>query len=107
MLKHEIINELKRNIDEREIKTWEYTQSKEKFDIIYHNPPQYKDDPQKNVIFKLEIIGEDLVFSTAYWTNKSTPSHEMYALHVGRLTEMLLTYFYDKFIRYEIVNFIG
>ena len=29
---------------------------KEKFDIIYHNPPQYKDDPQKNVIFKLKFI---------------------------------------------------
>lgn len=59
-------------------------------DIIYHNADQYIHEPSKNVLFRIDVVGNYIVFSTAYWEDNPQPSSDMYALHTGRLVEMLL-----------------
>ena len=87
------------------IDTWAYTRSGDNFDIIYHNVPQYVDEPEKNVIFRMEIDGCNLVFQTAHWTSKPTPTREMDSLHTGRLLEMLLSHFSRYISRVSVTDF--
>lgn len=105
VLKMQIIAAVKGDIKGMDIDTWTYVKSGDKFDIIFHDPSQYVNDPTKNVIFKVEVEGAEVSFSTAWWKGRLEPSREMLSLHTGRLTEMLLRYFSGGFIKYSIVDF--
>lgn len=105
VLKMQIISAVMGDIDGFSIDTWTYMKSGDKFDIIFHNPAQYVDDPTKNVIFKVEVEGKEVSFSTAWWKGKTEPTREMLCLHTGRLTEMLLRYFSGRFMKYNITEF--
>ena len=105
VLKSHILAAVKGDFNGLEIDTWTYVKSGDKFDIIFHNPDQYVDEPEKNVIFKVEVSGNEVSFSTAWWKGKPEPSREMLSLHTGRLTEMLLRYFSGGYIKYSIVDF--
>ena len=87
------------------IETWAYTRSKDNYDIIYHDAKQYVGDPEKNVIFRMELDGCNLVFQTAHWVNKPTPTREMDSLHTGRLLEMLLSHFSRYISQVSVSNF--
>ena len=87
------------------IDTWSYIKSSDGYDIIYHNPSQYTEDPLKNVIFRVELDGENVVFSCARWTRNPSPTHEINSLHMGRLTEMLLAYFSKDIEKFSIMDF--
>ena len=104
-LKSKIIKAVEGQNDELSIETWSYLKSSDGFDIIYHNPSQYTEDPFKNVIFRVELDGENVVFSCARWSKNPLPSEEMNCLHTGRLTEMLLTYFSKDINKFSIVGF--
>lgn len=105
ILKEKIIKGTQKNEDSFLIETWSYKKSGDNYDIIYHDVPQYMDDAAKKVIFRVETDDRNVVLSTAWWANNPEPSHQMISLHVGRLTEMLLTHFSDKFITYRIIDF--
>ena len=103
-LRDKIIKSLKGEIKGVSIDTWSYTKSSDNFDIIFHNPIQYIKEPNKNVLFKLEIDGSNILLSSAWWTKNPEPSYEMVCLHTGRLTEMLLRYFRNEYIKFTIID---
>ena len=100
-LKDTIIKSAKGEIPEMHIDTWSYMKSSDNYDILYLNLSDFLTDPNKNVIFRVVLNGENLIFTSAYWTRNPQPDRAMICLHIGRLTEMLLTFFpqdYSKFI---------
>lgn len=103
-LKDKILRMIKGDLPQEQIDTWSYIKAADNYDVIYHNPPQYTEDPGKNVVFRVELNGENVIFSTAYWTRNPQPSQEMYCLHVGRLTEMLLVHFSGDFSKFSILE---
>lgn len=103
-LKNNIIKAVKGEMSGIAIETWSYKRSADNYDIIYHNPPQYIDAPEKNVIFRVQLDGAVVSLSTAWWRNNPTPSKEMLCLHVGRMVEMLLRYFAKDYIKISIVD---
>lgn len=104
-IKEKVIRSVKGEVDGIQIDTWSYVKSIDNYDIIYHNPSQFINDPSKNVVFRVELDGENVVFSCAYWSNHPQPDKSMYCLHVGRLTEMLLSYFSKEFVKYSVIEF--
>lgn len=103
-LREQIISGIKGELDNVEIDTWAFTKSGENYDILYHNPSQYVDDPTKNVLFKMDIDGSNVSFSIVWWKRNPEPSEEMKCLHVGRLTEMLLYHFRSDFIKLSVID---
>lgn len=103
-LRDQIIKSVKGEIEGLSIETWSYTRSGNNFDILYHDPDQYTQDPAKNVLFKLEIDGSNVLFSSVWWKNNPEPLYEFVCLHIGRLTEMLLKYFSGKYIKFSVVD---
>lgn len=87
------------------VDTWTYTRSGDNYDIIYHNVPQYVNDSAKNVIFRMELDGSNVIFTAAHWVNKPTPTHDMDSLHIGRLLEMLLTHFSRYITQVSVADF--
>jgi hypothetical protein len=79
-----------RDVANGSLETWAYTTSKAKHDIIYHNPPQYVNDSDKNVIFRVMIDDTKVIMQATKWENTATLTNEMEALHTGRLVEALL-----------------
>ena len=104
-LKDKIINSISGNVPDIQIDTWSYVKAKDSYDIIYHNVPQYTEDPAKNVVFRVEINGENVYLSCAYWPHNPQPEHTIYCIHIGRLTEMLLTYFGKDILKYTIIDY--
>ena len=104
-LKEKIIQSIQGKNEKIQIDTWSYTKSSDNYDIIYHNASQYLEDPNKNVIFRVEINGDNLLFSCAWWANNPQPDNTMFCIHVGRLTEMLFTYFSQDFSKFMINDY--
>lgn len=102
LLRKQIISALKGEDSNTTLNTWSYKQSKEKFDIAYHNLTQYTETPENNVLFRINIDGANVEFIVAWWSNNPSPSHEMQCLHVGRLVEMLLVHFSNQFTKFSI-----
>ncbi len=103
-LRNKIIKSVKGEILGVNIETWSYTNANGGYDILYHNPEQYVNAPEKNVVFRMQIDGSTIMFSTAWWRNNPEPDHEYLCLHTGRLTEMLLRYFANSFVRFSITE---
>jgi len=104
-LKDRIIRSVRGDEEDIRIETWSYLKSTDGYDVVFHNPSQYVDDPSKNVVFKVELDGENIVFSCAYWTRNPEPDRNMYCLHIGRLTEMLLNCFSKEISRFIVSGF--
>lgn len=105
VLKNHIIAAVKGEIDGVDIDTWSYVKSGDNFDIIYHNPPQYLNSPERNVLFRVEVDGTEVSFGSAWWKSNPEPLREMICLHTGRLAEMLLRYFSGGYIKFNVVDF--
>ena len=105
ILKERILKGTQKKDNSISVETWSYKKSSDNYDIIYHDVPQYTDDVSKNVIFRVETDDRNVVLSIAWWSKNPEPTHQMMSLHIGRLTEMLLTYFSDNFITYRIIDF--
>lgn len=103
-LRDRILKAVKGDLSQETIDTWSYARAADNIDVIYHNPPQYVDTPENNVLFRVELNGENVIFSTAYWTRNPNPSIQMYCLHVGRLTEMILSHFSGEFSKFSILE---
>lgn len=103
-LREHIIKSVKGEIYGVSIDTWSYTKSSDNFDILYHNPIQYTQDPNKHVLFKLKIDGSNILLSSAWWAKNPEPLYEMVCLHTGRLAEMLLRYFRNEYIKFTVVD---
>lgn len=104
-LKERIIKTINGDYENITVDMWSYIKSGDGFDIIYHNLDQYVNDPAKNVLFRVEIDGSNVVLSSAWWAGNETPSREIMCLHIGRLTEMLLNYFSDAILKFNIYNY--
>ena len=104
-LKREIISAVKGEVDSCVIDTWSYKKSGDNFDVIFHNPSQYVDSPDKNVVFRVVVEGTEVILSSAWWSSNPQPTREMICLHIGRLTEMLLIYFSASFVKYNVIDF--
>ena len=59
-------------------------------EYIYHDSYQYVSTPEKNVVFRIKRISAKVVLTATHLPENPKPDHDMYALHTGRLTEMLL-----------------
>lgn len=103
-LKQHIISSVKGECEDITIDTWSYTSSMEKFDLLFHNLSQYVDDKSKNVLFRVYTDGSNVVFSIVWWKNNPKPTEEIMCLHLGRLTEMLLSHFRSEFSKLSIVD---
>lgn len=104
-LKTMIVDAIKGVATNITIDTWSYTKSGDGYDIIFHNLAQYIDDVNKNVLFRVETDGTNVMFSCAWWSKNPEPTTEMLSLHTGRLTELLLSHFHAYYNRFSIVEF--
>jgi len=88
---------LLRRIRNNEIPTWSHTRSNNNDDVIFHNPSQYLEDPEKNVIFTVDVELSDnsILFSSSWWSGNPVPNEQQILHHVARLSEMLLKNFFD------------
>lgn len=90
-----IKNAIIENIHEGRHLTWEHdtgTVNNQHVDVIFHNREQYVNDPEKQVIFTIKVLGNNVVINATKWSsNPAEISHEIKALHLGRLVEVLLT----------------
>ncbi|MBR6063967.1 MAG: hypothetical protein IKP54_07430 [Bacteroidales bacterium] len=102
-LRNQMVKAIKGEIEKIKIDTWSYLRIGNSFDIIYHNAKQYTNDAEKNVVFKIQVDEANVSFSTAWWRNDPEPSYDLLCLHTGRLTEMLLKYFNNSFIKFTIL----
>lgn len=103
-LKDRILKAVKGELPQGAINTWSYIKAADNYDIIYLNQPQFTDIPEKNVVFRVELNGENIIITPAYWTHNPQPSNEIFCLHVGRLTEMILTHFQSDFSKFSILD---
>lgn len=103
-LRDKILKAVKGELPQDSIDTWSFIKAVNNIDVIYHNPTQFTEDPEKNVVFRVELNGENVIFTTAYWTRNPQPSQDMYCLHVGRLTEMLLVHFSGEYSKFTIID---
>jgi len=103
-LRELIIKGIKGEMENIDIATWSYTKSVEKYDILFHNPEQYLNNPEKNVLFKLDVDGSFILLSIVWWKKNPEPSDEMKCYHIGRLVEMLLCHFRNNYIKLSIVD---
>ena len=104
-LKGAILRAVKGENADISIETWSYVRTSDIFDVLYHINEEYVNDPTKNVLFKVVQDGNDVLLTVAWWKRNPDPSWEIRSLHVGRLVELLLTYFKNKFISFKIVDF--
>lgn len=104
-LKDRIIKAVNGTLEDVTIDTWSYIKSGDGFDVIFHNPQQFVEDPHKNVLFRVEIDGSNVVLSTAWWSGREAPVREMLCLHTGRLAEMLLCHFSAYISKFNISDF--
>lgn len=104
-LKNTILESIKGENKNITIDTWSYTKSGDGYDIVYHNLSQYVNDESKNVLFRVETDGINVIFSCAWWTKNPEPTAEMLSLHTGRLTELLLSHFRAYYIKFSIIEF--
>lgn len=95
LLKNNILDDVKSGVYE----TWSHKPIKIEIDdslidgdAIYHDANQFMKptEKQKHVIFVVERDKNKVIFQANYMKNNPKPDHDMYALHTGRLTEMLL-----------------
>lgn len=105
ILMSQVIAAVKGNIDGVNIDSWSYIKSGDRYDIIFYNQPQFAKVPERNALFRVEVEGSEVVFSTAWWKSNPEPSKEMLCIHTGKLTEMLLKYFRGGFIKFSVVDF--
>ncbi len=101
-------NEIVKQVSEQttnHILTWSYLKSADGYDILYHDAEQFVSYPERNVLFRIQLDGANLYFSTAWWKNNPRPSEDMFCLHVGRLVEMLLTHFRAFFGKLNIIDY--
>ena len=105
VLKNQVLAAIKGEIEGVDIDTWSYIKSGDNFDVIYHNPSQYVNYPERNVVFTVAVGGTEVTFNSAWWKTKPEPSREMLCLHTGRLAEMLLRYFSKGCIRFNVVDY--
>lgn len=101
-LKDSIINSIKGEEGCECIDTWSYVLAANNHDVIFHNLSKYTDYPDKNVLFRMDLDGENIVFKPTWWKKYEQPSDEMKNLHTGKLVEMLLTHFSGKFGKISI-----
>lgn len=101
-LKNNIIKSIQGGVPSVDIDTWSYKQVN-KIDVIFHNPVQYIDNPEKNVVFSIKIDDSNVIFSASWWKENPRPLDELICLHTGRLTEMLLRYFKESFIKLVVL----
>lgn len=101
-LRDRILRAVRGELPQEQIDTWSYAKAANNCDVIYHDPPQFTEDLSKNVVFRVELNGENVIFATTYWNGNPQPSFDMFCLHVGRLTEMLLTHFSGDFTKFSI-----
>lgn len=104
-LKSDILSSIRGEKDGVMIDTWTFKKAAQNIDIIYHNPPQYINSPDKNVLFRVAASDNMVQFIVVWWKNNPKPSREMICLHVGRLTEMLLRYFPKNIKNFSVVEF--
>lgn len=103
-LREQIIKGIKGEIEGITINTWSYTKSSENYDIVFHNPEQYSKEPEKNVLFKLEVDGSFIELSIVWWKKNPEPSDDMKCYHIGRLVEMLLRHFRHNYIKLSVID---
>lgn len=103
-LRNLIIKSVRGEVPGVNVKTWVYIKSGNNFDIVYHDVEQFLLEPEKNVLYKLEVDGAIVSFTATWWKTNPEPSREMICLHTGRLTEMLLRYFSGQFIKFSILD---
>lgn len=103
-LRDRILKAVKGDLPEETIDTWSYARATDSIDVIFHNPPQYVEVSENNVLFRVDLNGENVIFSTAFWSRNPKPSMEMNCLHVGRLTEMILVHFLGEFSKFSILE---
>lgn len=103
-VKDKILKAIKGELFQYNIASWSYTKAADNYDIIFCNNSMFTESQVNNVLFRVDLNGENVIFTTAYWSVKSQPSHQMYCHHVGMLTEILLTYFQGDFTKFSITE---
>ena len=95
-----------KNAKNQVYKTWDYelinlVENKLNYDSIYHNPPQYVDNPDKHVWFIIGVDDTDVILKPVI-TEGYELTDDLASLHTGRLLEMLMKYHYNDFTELSV-----
>ena len=95
-----------KNAKNQVYKTWDYelinlVENKHNYDSIDHNPPQYVNNPAKQVWFIIGVSDTEVILKPII-TEGYELTDDLASLHTGRLLEMLMKYHYNDFIRLSV-----
>lgn len=93
---------VKNAVRDGEVRAWEYTKDSNDLDIISHKAKQYANSTDKSVVFVLSREANKVIFTPDFWEGNDEPEERVVCNHIGKLTGMLLTYFQDEFVAFEI-----
>ena len=102
----DLANQIVRDVRTGSFNTWAYDTIPNVIGgvthIIYHNRPQYVNDPEKHVVFSVRILGDKVVLTPRKRPgNTEVISEDMKALHMGRLLELLIGMEYGEGIEIQ------
>lgn len=93
----ELKTQILKVVEEEVVKTWVVRQSNGR-KFLTHKPEQWYD----KVLIGFTEEEDKLIFSINWWENYGEPSKDIKGYYIGRLTELLIVNFSDKFNRFEI-----
>ena len=86
-------------IENETIKTWVVRKDKDGTKYLTHKPEQWYD----KALFGFKAETDKLVILLTWWEGKE-PTEDIKGYYVGRITEILLVNFSDKFGKFEIIK---
>ncbi|MFA7081410.1 MAG: hypothetical protein WC135_02245 [Bacteroidales bacterium] len=93
-----LIDKIFKYVEDDSAKTWEIREGK-KNRYLTHKPDQWYD----KALFKFNNEKEKVIIELTWWKDKE-PTEYIKGCYMGRLTELLLNNFSDKFGKFEIIK---
>ena len=94
-----LINEILTAVEKETIKTWVVKEDAKGTKYLTHKPEQWYD----KALFGFNAKTDKLIISLSWWKGKE-PTEDIKGYYMGRLTEVLLVNFSDKFDEFYIIK---
>lgn len=94
-----LIKQIFSAVENEDVKTWVVRKDKDGDKFLTHKPEQWYD----KALFGMQATEEKVTIKLTWWKDKE-PSEDIKGYYVGRLTELLLVNFKNKFGKFEIIK---
>lgn len=95
----DLIKQIFSAVENEDVKTWVIRTDNKGTKFLTHKPEQWYD----KALFSMTTSDEKVAIQLTWWKDKE-PTEDVKSYYVGRLTELLLVNFKNKFGKFEIVK---